>query len=159
MIILFTISSIYHALSPNLKGKKVLRVIDHCNVLLMVFGTYLPVSLLGIKNALGWTIFAITLTITIISITLTAINVDKFQIPEVILTLIIGWSSLIGLKALIANTTFNAFILLLIGGIIYSIGAILYAIGSKKKYIHSVFHFFVIAGSITHFFMIYLYLI
>lgn len=159
MIILFTISSIYHALSPNLKGKKVLRVIDHCNVLLMVFGTYLPVSLLGIKNTLGWTIFAITLTITIISITLTAINVDKFQIPEVILTLIIGWSSLIGLKALIANTTFNAFILLLIGGIIYSIGAILYAIGSKKKYIHSVFHFFVIAGSITHFFMIYLYLI
>ena len=159
MIILYIISTIYHALSPKLKGKKVLRVIDHCNVLLMVFGTYMPVALLGIKNALGWTLFGITLTLTIISITLTAINVDKYQIPEVIFTLIIGWSSVIGIPNLIHNTSINAFYLLLAGGIVYSIGAILYAIGSKKKYIHSVFHFFVIAASTLHFLMIYLYLI
>lgn len=159
MIILYIISTIYHALSPKLKGKKVLRVIDHCNVLLMVFATYMPVSLLGIKNTLGWTLFAITLTITIIAITLTAINVDKYQKLEVILTLIIGWSAVIGIPKLIENTSINAFITLLLGGITYSIGAILYILGAKKKYFHSIFHFFVVIASTIHFFMIYLYLL
>lgn len=78
MIILYTISCIYHALSPRLEGKKVMRVIDHCNVFLLVYGTYIPVSLLGVRGAKGWVLFALISIITVTGIVFTCINIDKY---------------------------------------------------------------------------------
>ena len=83
MIVLYLMSCIYHALSHNLKGKKVLRVIDHCNVYALVFCTYIPMCLIAIGGALGWIMFGILLAVTILGITLTAINVDKYVKLEV----------------------------------------------------------------------------
>lgn len=159
MIILYIISCIYHALSPKLTGKKVLRVIDHCNVYLLVLGTYIPVSLLGVKGILGWILFGIVTTITIIGIILSCIKIDKFQVLEVICHLINGWSIIIAINTLYKNMTLNGVIFLALGGVMYTVGSILYGIGAKKKYMHSVFHFFCIFGTIFHFIAIYLYLL
>lgn len=159
MIILYVISCIYHALSPKLKGKKVLRVIDHCNVFLMLAGTYMPICLSLLNGLLGWIIFGIVWTITIIAIILNSINVDKYQLASVICHLLLGWGSLIIINPLIKESSLHAVWILIIGGIIYTIGSILYGIGRKIPYMHSVFHFFVLGGSIFHFFFIYLYCI
>lgn len=159
MILLYIISCIYHALSPKTAGKKVLRVLDHCNVYLLVYGTYIPVALLGVKGYLGWILFGFVSLITLIGIILSAISIDKLQLFEVICHLLNGWSILLGIKSLYLNMSLTGIIYLLIGGILYTLGSILYGIGSKKKYMHSVFHFFCLAGTIFHFFAIYFYLL
>ena len=159
LINMYVISCIYHALSPKVKGKAVLRNLDHSNVLLMVAGTYTPICLCLMKGALGWIVFSLVWTVTIIAIVLNSINVDKYQKICLAGNLIVGWSSLVIIKQLIASTTTEGIILLIGGGIIYTIGALLYAIGKKHRYFHSVFHFFILAGSILHYFFIYFFVI
>ena len=159
MIILYTMSCIYHALSPNLEGKKVLRVIDHCNVFLLVFGTYIPVSLLGVGGAKGWILFGVICLFTIIGIVFTAINVDKYKVIATICHLINGWSILIGIPELINNAGHEGLLFMILGGVMYTIGSILYGLGSKKKYMHCIFHVFCLLGTFFHFWSIYMYLI
>lgn len=159
MILLYIISCIYHALSPKLTGKKVFRVLDHCNVLLMVAGTYTPICLSMLGGGLGWTVFGIVWGITILAIVFNCINIEKFKKFCLACNLLLGWAALIIIKPLIEFCPVNGLMLLIGGGVVYSIGAILYGVGKKKRYMHSVFHFFVIAASVLHFFMIYLYVV
>ncbi len=158
MIVLYIISCIYHALSPKVKGKKVFRVIDHANVFLMEAGTYMPICLsLFYGTWYGWVTFGIVWAITITAVVFSSINVDKFQMVGVLCNLILGWGSLLLLPWLIPAVGMSGVALLAGGGAVYSIGAILYVIGNKKKWCHSIFHFFVIGGTILQFFFIYLY--
>lgn len=159
LILLYTISCIYHALSPKRKGKKVLRVLDHCNVLLLEAGTYTPVCLCLFSGSLGWTMFGLVWGITLITIICNIIDVDKYQGLSVACNLLMGWAILIVIKPLFNSLDLLGIIFLILGGFMYSIGAILYGIGAKKRYMHSIFHFFVLAGSLFHFFMIYFYVI
>ena len=159
MIILYTMSCIYHALSPRLEGKKVLRVIDHCNVFLLVLGTYIPMSLLGIGGALGWVFFGIVTFVTILGIVFTSINVDKNSVIEVICHLINGWSCLFAIPKLLSSMGSGGVLFLILGGLMYTLGSILYGIGSKKKYMHCVFHIFCLLGTFFHFWCIFNYLI
>lgn len=159
MIILYTISSIYHALSPRITGKKVLRVLDHCNVYMLVFGTYFPLSILGIGGVKSICLVSFVGLVTIIGIILTCIDIDRFQLTEVICHLLNGWSAVLGVANLYHNIGLVGLLFLIIGGVMYSIGAILYGIGSHVRYMHSVFHFFCIAGTLFHFLCIYLFIL
>ena len=162
MIILYCMSSIYHGLSPKLKAKKVFRVLDHCAIYLLVAGTYTPVALCTIreyKPALGWTLFGIIWGIAIIGITLTAIAVEKTKILEVVLYLGMGWSILFARNAFAQGVGRIGLILFIAGGVAYSIGAILYLLGKKHAYIHSVFHLFILLGSLLHFFGIFFFVL
>ena len=156
---LYTISCIYHALSPRLKGKKVMRVIDHCNVYLLVLGTYLPVALLGVGGWMGWLLLGIVFVFSVLGIVFTAIDVDRYQLVSVICHLICGWSILIGIPGLLASMGVQGLVYSILGGIMYSIGAILYGLGKKKRYRHSVFHVFCLLGTFFHFWGIYMYLL
>lgn len=158
-ILLYVISCIYHALSPRLTGKKVLRVIDHCNVLLMLAGTYTPICLCLLTNPLNWIVFLIVWSITIVSVVFTAINLEKYAWMSIVSNLVLGWGSLLIIKTLIELCTLKGVIILILGGVAYSLGAVLYLIGKKKKYMHSVFHVFVLIASIFHFLFIYWYCI
>ena len=159
MIILYIVSCIYHAFSPKLKGKKVFRVLDHCNVLLMVAGTYTPICLSMLGGTLGWTVFGIVWGVTVLAVVFNCINIEKYKKLCLACNLLLGWAALLIIKPLINACPLNGLFLLVGGGVVYSIGAILYGIGKKKRYIHSLFHFFVIGASILHFFMIYLYVV
>ena len=157
MIIMYLMSCLYHSLSPRLKAKKVFRVIDHCDIYIFIAGCYTPYCLSLIKGTEGIIIFIIIWLSAIIGVLLNAINLEKFQIPSTAMNLIMGWLIIFSyndIKSLLPSTGLN---LLIGGGVIYTIGAILYGIGSKRKYFHSVFHFFVLAGSVFHFFSILLY--
>lgn len=159
MILLYVISCIYHGLSPKLRGKKVLRVIDHCNVFLLEAGTYTPLVLVTLGYPLGWLVFSLVWGITILAIVFNAIDVDKYQVVSAIFNLIIGWSVLFVFGPLKDVITSMGIFYLIMGGVMYTVGSILYGLGSKIKYMHSIFHFFVLAGSLFHFFMIYLYVL
>ena len=150
MICLYTISSVYHGLRPNL-GKKVLQVIDHCTIYILIAGTYTPVTLCAIRPvnpALGWGMFALEWGLSALAITLTAIDLKKYQVFSMICYIGMGWAILPFRKLMAEILTRPGFWLLLLGGIAYTIGAVLYGIGSKKHWMHSIFHIFVVLGSI-----------
>ncbi|MBP3938425.1 MAG: hemolysin III family protein [Clostridia bacterium] len=161
MIILYTMSSIYHGLRPNL-AKKVFQIIDHCAIYLLIAGTYTPFSLCTLreyKTSLGWTVFGIIWGLAILGITLNAIDLKTFKIVSMVLYIGMGWCIVFTGKLIFQLLGSVGFSLLLAGGVSYTIGAVLYGFGKKVKYFHSVFHLFVVAGSILHFFCIFFYVI
>lgn len=161
MIILYTMSSIYHGLRPNL-AKKVFQVIDHCSIFLLIAGTYTPFSLCTLRahnTALGWTVFGIVWGLAALGITLNSIDLKTFRIISMVLYIGMGWCIIFTVKLMRELLGPIGFSLLLAGGISYTIGAILYGIGSKIKYLHSVFHIFVVIGSILHFMCVLFFVI
>ena len=159
MIFLYTISCVYHALSPGLRGKKVLRVLDHCSVFLLVFGTYIPASLLGVSGVRGWLLFGLVAFFTVLGIVFTVLDLERYQLAAVICQLLSGWSILMGVSNLRAAVGLQGLIWMIAGGAMYTIGAILYGIGKNRKYYHSVFHVFCLPGTFCHFWAIYKYLL
>ena len=160
MIILYTMSSIYHGLSPKRYSKRVFQVLDHCSIFLLIAGSYTPFSLCTLREydtATGWTIFGVIWGVAILGIILNSIDIKKFKKFSMLCYLIMGWCIIVKinlLPTLLGNIGFG---LLLAGGIAYSIGAGLYAIGKKHKWMHSVFHLFILLGSLLQFFCILLY--
>lgn len=158
LIILYLMSCLYHSFKPN-KAKRVFRVFDHCSIFLLIAGSYTPFLLLVIGGTKGIVMLFIIWIAAILGITLNSINLEKFKKASFPLYLIMGWMIIFSLKQLISNMATTGLALLFIGGIVYTIGAIIYLIGHKVKYMHSVWHFFVLGGSICQFFSILLYVI
>lgn len=157
-IILYTMSTLYHSLKVN-NAKRVFRIIDHCSIFLLIAGTYTPYALVALPKALGWTIFGIEWGCAIIGIVLNSIDLKKFKKFSMALYLIMGWMIIISFKTLLNSIDIAGIYMMLTGGGLYTIGAIFYGIGKKKKYMHSVFHMFVLAASILFFFSIFFYVI
>ena len=160
MIVLYTMSSIYHGLSPKRKSKKVFQVLDHCSIFLLIAGSYTPFVLCTIRQestVAGWTIFGIIWAFAILGIVLNAIDIKKFKVFSMICYLAMGWCIILKVNLLPSTLGMSGFILLVAGGVAYTIGAILYGVGKKHKYMHSVFHLFILLGSILHFLCILLY--
>lgn len=162
MIILYTCSSVYHGLSPKLKAKKVFQVIDHCSIFILIAGTYTPICLTVLREfntALGWTLFAIVWAAAILGITLNAIDLKKYKTFSAICYLVMGWCIVGAWKALPYLREIGGLSFLLLGGIAYTVGAGFYYFLKKKRYMHSVFHIFVVLGSLLHMFYILFYII
>ena len=159
MIIMFTVSSIYHGLHKNM-GKQVMRVIDHCDIYFLIAGTYTPIVLTVLRPAypvLAWTIFGIEWACCFFAATLKAIDVDRYNIFTFILYVTMGWAIIFAVKPVIEVMTWNGFLWILLGGLSFTSGAILYALGEKVRYFHSIFHIFVIGGCLLQFFGILFY--
>ena len=157
LVILYCMSTLYHAIT-NRKARLVFRVFDHTSIYLLIAGTYTPITLVTLKGATGWVLFGIVWGIAILGITLNAINIEKFKKFSIISYIVMGWAIIFGGKSIIQALMGGALIFLLVGGICYTVGIIFYAL-KKYRYMHSVWHFFVLAGSIMHFFAIYLYVL
>ena len=160
MIILYTMSSIYHGLSPKLKAKKVFQVLDHCTIFLLIAGSYTPFALCTLRQdnpVVGWTIFGVIWAMATIGITLNAIDIKKYKKFSMVCYLVMGWCIIFKIGILPKLLGLTGFILLVAGGISYTIGAVLYGFGKKHKYIHSVFHVFIFIGSLLQFLCVVLY--
>lgn len=160
MIIAYTMSAIYHFLRPN-RAKKVFRIFDHCSIFLLIAGTYTPFCLITLAPVPEWgyTIFAIVWALSILGIVLNAVNMYKWKALSMVLYLALGWCIIIAFVPLINHLEMAGFWWLLAGGIAYTVGAIFYGFGRKIKYIHSIWHLFVLAGSICQFISIMFYVI
>lgn len=163
MIILYTVSSVYHGLRPPM-SKKVMQIIDHCSVFILISGTYTPIALTSLREystALGWTVFGVVWGVSALGITLNAIDLKKYNVFSIICYLAQGWCIILTGKAAIEAIGIQGFLWLLAGGISYTLGAVLYGIAGKKtvRYMHSVFHIFVVLGSVFQFVAIFLYVL
>ncbi len=150
MIALYTVSSIYHGLRQG-TAKRVFRILDHCTIYFLIAGTYTPIllcKLVDVTPVGTWIIFSAVWGLAVLAITLTAIDMNKFKVFGMLCYVGMGWAIIFSIdKALIALGSVG-FSLLLGGGILYTVGVIFYGIGKKKKYFHSIFHLFVLLGSI-----------
>ena len=156
MIMLYAMSSIYHGLI-HVPAKKVFQVFDHCAIYFLIAGSYTPILLSALRPLypiLGWTIFGLEWGLAALAITLTAIDLKKYEIFSMVCYISMGWSVIFFYKQAIQALTGTGFILLLAGGVIYTLGAVLYGLGVKKKYMHNAFHVFVLFGSLLQFFAI-----
>lgn len=163
IVLLFTVSSIYHGLVP-IRAKKVFRVIDHCTIYLLIAGTYTPIVLVSLRPefpVMAWLVFSVVWTSAAVAITLTAIDMIKFRVFSMVSYLAMGWCILICLRDVICTVGEIGMLLIFIGGILYTIGAVIYSLGKKKNipYAHSVFHVFVLFACILHFIAIYVYVL
>jgi len=159
MILLYAVSSVYHGLHPNM-GKKVMQIIDHCTIYFLICGTYTPILLsafLPVYPAIAWGLLIAEWVLAFGCATLTAIDLKKFTVISMIGYIGMGWGIIFFLPQALDVMTRPGFLLLLSGGIVYTIGAILYGIGSKIRWVHSVFHIFVVIGSFLQFLSIYFY--
>lgn len=153
VISLFTMSSIYHGLKPGM-AKKVLQVLDHCTIYFMIAGTYTPIMLSLVQRTnpwIAWIVTGIVWGIAALAITLTAIDLKKYSVFSMICYIGMGWCVIVTIVPVYKALTFWGFMWLLGGGIMYTIGAVLFGIGSKVRYIHSIFHIFVVLASVMHF--------
>lgn len=159
MIAMYSCSSVYHALRPN-RGKKAMRMVDHAMIYPMIAGTISPIAVLVIvpvRPALGWAVFGVAWAVVAAAVPITLTLFNKTKVTQMILYLALGWMIIVALRVLLQTFGRTGTLLLVAGGVAYTLGAIIYGIGSKHRYFHSVFHFFVLAGSILHFFALYLY--
>lgn len=153
LILLYTMSSVYHGLPRN-SGKKVLQVLDHCTIYILIAGTYTPVLLCSIREVSpvwAWTIFGVVWGCAAVATVFTAIDLKKYSKLSMACYIGMGWCIVMAMKPTLEALPFPAFMLILAGGISYTIGAVLYGVGKKKKYMHSIFHLFVLAGSVCQF--------
>lgn len=153
LIILYLASTVYHSL-PKGKWKNVLHVIDHSSIFLLIAGTYTPITLTAMRGPWGWSIFGVVWGIAFLGIILKVFWMDKLKFLSVGLYVIMGWIIVIAIKPLLESLENVSLIFLLAGGLSYTIGIIFY-IWRRLKYSHGIWHLFVLAGSICHFFTVF----
>jgi len=161
MIALYTVSSVYHGLC-SVAGKKVMQIIDHCTIYVLIAGTYTPILLSGflpVYPGIAIGLLSAEWGLCILATTLTAIDLKKYNVFSMICYIGMGWGIIFFMPQCMQVMTPAGFYLLLSGGIVYTIGAVLYGIGAKKPWIHSVFHIFVVLGSMLQFLSILLYVL
>lgn len=158
---LYAMSSIYHGLKTN-TSKKVMQILDHCTIYLLICGTYTPILLaafLPVYPVICWGLLIFLWSLAALAITLTAIDLKKYNVFSMICYICMGWSILPFVPQTIDVLGNAGFYILLSGGIAYTIGAILYGIGSKRRWFHCIFHIFVVIGSTLQGISILLYAI
>lgn len=148
LVLLYTASAVYHAVK-NERLKTWLRVMDHCSIFVLILGTYIPMSLLVIGGKTGWLLFLTNTTLAVIGITLTTIDLKRFDQFNLVLYALMGWLVVIAMKTVVAAMTPLETALLAGGGVAYTVGIIFYR--SKRRYMHFVWHLFVLAGSVLQY--------
>ncbi len=161
MVTLYTMSSIYHGLRPGM-GKKVMQVLDHCTIYFLIAGTYTPIALCAVMPlypALGWGLLALQWGLAAIAAALTAIDLHRYQIFSMCCYIGMGWCILPFAKQAMVALQQGGFWTVFAGGVAYTIGAVLFGLGKHHKWMHSVFHIFVVLGSLLHAWAIFWYVL
>ena len=161
LVAVYAISSVYHGLRPE-KAKKVLQVLDHCTIYFLILGSYLPILLCPIRRespVTAWVLFGLILGITALAVTFTAIDLKKYRVLSMICYVGLGWCIVFAAPVALRAIPLPGLLWLLAGGIAYTVGAVLYGLGKKIRYMHAVFHLFVILGSVLQFICIFFYVI
>lgn len=149
LIILFSMSTLYHAIS-NKTAKLVFRILDHSTIFLLIAGTYTPISLITLKGPLGWVIFGVEWGVAIVGIILNAISIEKFKVFSMIGYIVCGWMVVIAAVPLFNSMAFSGIMYMLGGGLFYTIGLVFYKL-KDVRYMHSVWHLFVLIGAILQY--------
>ena len=153
MFLLYMVSTLYLSLGVN-RAKKVFQVLDHCTIFFLIAGTYTPISLLCIGGTVGWVLVSIVWGVGILGTVLTAVDMHRFKVFSMVCYIALGWCVIIFIKPLIDSMDQTSIVLLVVGGVLYTVGAVIYGLGRKVPYMHSVWHLFCLAGTVFHYFVV-----
>ena len=157
LLLVYSSSSIYHfVISTDLKKR--LQVLDHISIYYLILGSYAPVCLITLYDYSGIIIFIVVLTLSVIGTLKKLFYTGKYESISLILYLTMGWLIVFDINSLFNLIDFNAKLLIILGGVSYTFGTIFYAF-DKIKYFHSIWHLFVLVGSVSHYFVVLLYII
>ncbi len=157
LILLYTASSLYHGI-PNPRAKRILRQLDHAAIFLLIAGTYTPFTLVNLRGGWGWTLFGLVWGIAIAGIILELALKGRYKRLSLALYLGLGWLVVIAIDPMLSSVETGGLLLLLAGGLSYSLGVIFY-VWKRLAYHHAIWHLFVLAGSIFHFFAVLFYVV
>ncbi len=156
LFLLYLFSTLYHSLSGA--AKRVFRILDHQAIYLLIAGTYTPFTLVVLKGALGWWMFGAIWGLAVVGIVLDALPLRGPRVVPVVIYLVMGWLCLFALDSMIAALPPEGFRWLLVGGILYTTGIVFFVLGHRNPWCHGIWHLFVLAGSVSHYFTILLFL-
>ncbi len=157
LVILYLSSTLYHSF-PHGRTKYVLKIIDHSAIYLMIAGTYTPITIIFLRSRLGWSVFSIVWAIALVGIITNIFWFERMKKISLLLYLIMGWLSILTLRQLLVSLSSTSIIFLVLGGVFYSVGTIFY-IKKDLRFNHAIWHIFVLAGSMAHFFTVLLSLV
>ena len=160
MILLYTMSSIYHGLKENTTSKKVFQIIDHCTIFLLISGSYTPFTLCTFREydlALGWGLFALVWGFAILGVVLNSIDLERYKVFSMICYIAMGWCIIFKGALLPELLGIPGLVLLVLGGVAYTVGTIFFGLGRKYKYMHSIFHLFIVLGSLLQYLCIIMF--
>lgn len=152
LILLYLTSCLYHSLAHN-RGKKVFQILDHCMIFFLIVGTYTPICFSLIGGWIGWTIWGINVGCMALGVTLNAVNLKKWHKLSLVFYVIMGWSIVMAGRNIFEMIPIKGFAIVLLGGIFYTVGIIFYR-AKNPKYMHFIWHLFVLAGSLCHYFFV-----
>lgn len=152
LIVLYTMSTLYHAITNN-TAKKFFRIMDHNTIFFLIAGTYTPLTLTVLRGVLGWVLFGIVWGAAILGIVFNSIDLEKYSKPSIACYIAMGWVIIFAIRPLMEALPQISLVFLLLGGVLYTLGVIFYAI-KKVKYFHSIWHIFTLGGSVFHYFAI-----
>lgn len=157
MILLYVASTLYHSFTRE-RTKHIFKILDHSSIYLLIAGSYTPFTLVTLHGGWGWSLFGIVWGMALIGITAKVVFIKKFKSLSLILYLSMGWIIVIAVKPLVRALPPGGLYWLIAGGLAYTIGTVFY-IMKKVKYSHGIWHLFVLAGTVCHFFAVYYYVI
>lgn len=155
LILLYTFSSLYHSLTHR-GAKRVFQVFDHCSIFVLILGTYIPICLTLLGGWVGWTIFGVIAACAVVGIVFNSVNLARWHRLSLVLYVIMGWMIVIAMKPVLQAVPLKSLWLLAGGGLMYTAGIVFYRSG-RHRYWHFIWHLFVLAGSILHYFFILFY--
>lgn len=158
LILMYTMSTLYHAI-PFQRAKRVLQVLDHASIYLLIAGSYTPITLILLRDSRrGLVLFAAVWTLAIVGIVFNMVDMKRFKRLSMVLYLLMGWAALLDLRGIVSMLGRTGSVLLLAGGACYTVGVVFYKL-KQIRYMHGVWHLFVLAGSVLHFLCILLHII
>lgn len=157
LVILYLASTLYHSLQrPRIKG--IFQIIDHTTIYLLIAGTYTPFLLVSMRGAWGWSLLGVIWGLAILGIAFQTLFVRRQGIFSILTYILMGWLCVIGLREMIANISPQGLIWIAVGGVLYTTGVIFY-VWHRLPYNHAIWHLFVLAGSASHFFAVFFYVL
>lgn len=157
LVLLFSSSTLYHSFR-NERVKHVLRIVDHAAIFLLIAGTYTPFVLVTLRGGWGWSLFGVVWGLALAGIVFQVFFVSRFRVLQTLIYLLMGWLVVIALKPLLTRVPLPGLLWLLAGGLSYTVGALFY-LWKKLPYHHAVWHLFVLAGGVCHYFAILFYVL
>ena len=157
LFFLYAASTLYHSTKGKLKN--LFQILDYHGIYLLIAGTYTPFALVTLRGTWGWVIFAIIWCLAIFGIVLDTVQRGGKRIVPLIIYIVMGWLIVVALEPLLEELSFGGFVLLLLGGIFYTVGIVFYVLDHKVSYFHGIWHLFVLCGSVMHYFTVLYFVI
>jgi hemolysin III len=156
LILLYLASTLYHAL-PSGKAKQVFRILDHASIYLLIAGTYTPFTLVTLRGAWGWSLFGVVWALAVAGVVFQSLLIGRLPALSTTVYVLMGWVVVIAFRPLLHSLPWGGILWMTAGGLSYTLGVFFFA--SKSKFAHLIWHLFVIAGSLCHFFAVFFYVI